>query len=98
MRRRFYGGGCPGVKTHRLAGAWTPCYKATPMEKILIDGYNLLYKDGALKEMAERSLEEARELLLDSISAYRTGAMEILVVFDGAGSSPTGSRSGRAGV
>ena len=68
------------------------------MEKILIDGYNLLYKDGALKEMAERSLEEAREQLLDSISAYRTGTMEILVVFDGAGPSPTGSRSGRAGV
>jgi predicted RNA-binding protein with PIN domain len=68
------------------------------MEKILIDGYNLLYKDAALKNMAERSLEEAREQLLDSIAAYRTGMMEILVVFDGAGPSPTRSRSGRKGI
>ena len=55
------------------------------MEKILIDGYNLLYKDGALKNLAERSLEEAREDLLDSIAAYRTSGMEIVVVFDGQG-------------
>jgi predicted RNA-binding protein with PIN domain len=68
------------------------------MEKILIDGYNLLYKDGVLKNMAERSLEEAREQLLDKLSAYRTGMMEILVIFDGAGASPTRSRSGRTGV
>jgi uncharacterized protein len=76
----------------------TSCYKATAMEKILIDGYNLLHKDSVLKNMAERSLEEAREQLLDSISAYRTATMEILVVFDGAGASPTRSRSGRASV
>ncbi|MCI0567994.1 MAG: NYN domain-containing protein [Acidobacteria bacterium] len=68
------------------------------MERILIDGYNLLYKDGVLKNLAERSLEEAREQLLDTISAYRTGTMEILVVFDGARPSPTRSASGRAGV
>lgn len=68
------------------------------MEKILIDGYNLLHKQGVLKKLAERSLEEAREQLLESLSAYRTGAMEIVVVFDGAGRSATRSTSGHAGI
>jgi len=68
------------------------------MEKILIDGYNLLYKDGVLKNLAERSLEQAREQLLDRLSAYRTGEMEILVVFDGAGPSNQRPTSGHNGV
>jgi predicted RNA-binding protein with PIN domain len=55
------------------------------VEKILIDGYNLLYKDGVLKNQAERSLEEAREQLLAAVAAYRTGDTEIVVVFDGRG-------------
>lgn len=55
------------------------------MEKILIDGYNLLYKDGALKNLAERSLEEAREELVAAIASYRSGDTEIVVVFDGRG-------------
>ena len=68
------------------------------MEKILIDGYNLLYKDGVLKNLAERSLEEAREGLLDNIAAYRTSDMEIVVVFDGQRASPRRPPSGRPGV
>jgi uncharacterized protein len=68
------------------------------MEKILIDGYNLLYKDGYLKNLAEKSLEEAREQLLDRLCAYRTAGMEILVVFDGVGSSSPRSPSKRSGV
>ena len=55
------------------------------MEKILIDGYNLLYKDGVLKNQAERSLEEAREQLVAMVGAYRTGDTEIVVIFDGRG-------------
>jgi len=55
------------------------------VEKIVIDGYNLLYKDGALKNLAERSLESAREELLAAIAAYRTAEMEIWVIFDGHG-------------
>jgi len=67
------------------------------MEKILIDGYNLLYKDDALKNLAERSLEAAREQLVAGIAAYRTGDMEIIVVFDGRGAS-TARNSSRPGV
>ncbi|HEU5180895.1 MAG TPA: NYN domain-containing protein [Candidatus Polarisedimenticolia bacterium] len=53
------------------------------MEKILVDGYNLLHKDPALQEMARHSLEQAREALLDQLAAYRSGDMLIRVVFDG---------------
>jgi len=68
------------------------------MEKLLIDGYNLIFRDAVLKQLAEKNLEEARERLLESLSAYRTRTMEIVVVFDGAGASSTNSPSGRAGV
>ncbi len=70
-----------------VAGARAACYKAAEVavEKILVDGYNLLYKDGALKNLAERSLESAREQLLASLVGYRTSEMEITVVFDGQG-------------
>jgi len=70
-----------------VAGSGVACYKApgVRLEKILIDGYNLLYKDGVLKNQAERSLEEAREQLVAMVGAYRTGDMEIVVIFDGRG-------------
>ncbi len=68
------------------------------MEKILVDGYNLLHKDPALQEMARHSLEQARETLLDQLAAYRSGDVLIRVVFDGrAGGGATGAPR-RAGV
>ena len=68
------------------------------MEKIIIDGYNLMYKDGVLKNLAERNLEQARLSLLDSIAAYRTGEMEIVVVFDGQGGPGSRAPSKHSGV
>jgi len=68
------------------------------MEKLLIDGYNLLYKDGVLKNLAERSLEAAREELLTSIAAYRSGDVEILVVFDGQDAAGRRKVSARTGI
>ena len=68
------------------------------MEKILIDGYNLLHKDPALQDLARHSLEQAREALLDRLAAYRSGDVRIVVVFDGqAGRAGAGSRR-RPGV
>lgn len=67
------------------------------MEKILIDGYNLLHKDPALQKMARHSLEQARETLLDQLAAYRSGDMLIQVIFDGRESAGTAARR-RAGV
>jgi predicted RNA-binding protein with PIN domain len=68
------------------------------VEKILIDGYNLLHKDGVLKNQAERSLEEAREDLIRTIAGYRSGDMEIVVVFDGRGGEVRGRKVGASGV
>ncbi|HEV8336076.1 MAG TPA: NYN domain-containing protein [Candidatus Polarisedimenticolia bacterium] len=69
------------------------------MEKILIDGYNLLHKDGVLKSQAERSLEAAREQLIAAVGAYRRGDVEIVVVFDGrANEGRTGKGTSPAGV
>jgi len=69
------------------------------VEKILIDGYNLLYKDGVLKSQAERSLEAAREQLIAAVGAYRRGEVEIVIVFDGRGNEGrTGKGSSPAGV
>jgi len=81
----------------RFRGA---CYKTAGVrvEKILIDGYNLLYKDGVLKNQAERSLEEAREELIAAVAAYRTGDMEIIVIFDGRGGESRGRTPRPAGV
>jgi predicted RNA-binding protein with PIN domain len=81
-----------------VAGSLPTCYKATKMEKLLIDGYNLLHKDGVLKNLAERSLEAAREELLASIANYRTGGIEIVVVFDGQGASGHRKSSSRPGI
>jgi len=68
------------------------------LEKILIDGYNLLYKDGVLKNQAERSLEEARDQLIAMVEAYRTGDTEIVVIFDGRGGEGRRRKAASTGV
>ncbi len=68
------------------------------MEKILIDGYNLLYRDGVLKNQAERSLEEAREQLIATVQAARGGDTEIVVIFDGRGGEAGRKRAASLGV
>jgi len=68
------------------------------MEKILIDGYNLLYRDGVLKNQAERNLEEAREQLIAAVAAYRSGDVEIVLVFDGRGGGARVRKGAAGGV
>jgi len=53
------------------------------MEKILIDGYNLIHKDERLLSLSRSSLEQAREALVDLLAGYRSGEVVIVVVFDG---------------
>jgi predicted RNA-binding protein with PIN domain len=68
------------------------------MEKILIDGYNLLHKDATLHSLARHSLEQAREALLDRLAAYRSGDVSIVVVFDGREGLSAGESPRRPGV
>ena len=56
------------------------------MQKILIDGYNVIHADERLKRTAARQLETARELLIAAIKTYAAGKkMRVTLVFDGAG-------------
>lgn len=53
-------------------------------EYLIIDGYNLIFADEKLKELAEKSLELARTRLLDTLKSYRAfRGCELVLVFDG---------------
>ncbi len=54
-----------------------------PREYLLVDGYNMIHAWQELKELAEVSLESARQKLLDMLSNYKgTQKTHIIVVFD----------------
>lgn len=54
------------------------------MERIIVDGYNVIHRVSDLRPFLERSLEEARAELLLRIKSYLTHRKaEIVVVFDG---------------
>ena len=57
---------------------------SAPQESmIIVDGYNLIYAWDTLKEIADFSLEKAREVLMDMLSSYVAFTKEKLVlVFD----------------
>ena len=50
---------------------------------LLIDGYNIIFSWDELKEIAKYSLEDARNMLVDRICAYKAmRPYEVIVVFD----------------
>lgn len=52
-------------------------------EFLIIDGYNIINAWPDLKEISERSLEEARDVLVDKMVEYRFYTnIEVIVVFD----------------
>lgn len=56
------------------------------MQKIIIDGYNVIHADEGLKKTAARELETAREALIVMIRRYLgSKKMQVTLVFDGAG-------------
>ncbi len=56
------------------------------MQKLVIDGYNLLHADMALKTLARKDLQKARDLLLERITRYlEHRQMQVTLVFDGTG-------------
>lgn len=55
-------------------------------QKLLIDGYNVVYADDAMRRVACRDLERARGLLISALEEYLAGRrVEATVVFDGRG-------------
>lgn len=56
---------------------------ATRKKSVIIDGYNLIYAWDDLKELADFSLEKARETLIDILSNYVAYTKtEVILVFD----------------
>ena len=68
--------------------------------RILIDGYNLIRKIPELQRLDRIDMEEARENLIQELSAYRRGKRHrIEVIFDGAEAPRLGgSGSRQAGI
>jgi predicted RNA-binding protein with PIN domain len=55
-------------------------------QKIIIDGYNVIHADEALKKMAVVDLNRARESLIEQLKKYlRVKSLHLTVVFDGRG-------------
>jgi len=66
---------------------------------IIVDGYNLIHRSPLLRPGPDRTLEEAREKLVNLLAwAVGTGEARFLVVFDGAGAGGKVAGSGRVEV
>ncbi len=66
---------------------------------IIIDGYNLIHRSPALKPGPDRTLQQARDKLLNLLAwALGGGETRFLVVFDGAEGGGRDSPSGRVEV
>jgi predicted RNA-binding protein with PIN domain len=67
---------------------------------VVVDGYNLIHRSPDLRPGPDRTLEEARNKILNLLSwAVGAGEARFLVVFDGAEGAETGpSGSGRVTV
>jgi len=64
---------------------------------VLIDGYNVIRRSDALARAERRSLQNGRDMLITQLAArYAHGPHQIVLVFDGAGSSET--REARYGI
>lgn len=66
---------------------------------VIIDGYNLIHRSPGLRPGPERTLEQARDKLLNLLAwAFGTGEARFVVVFDGAELGGSAERSGRVEV
>lgn len=64
----------------------SPDYVVAPSKReyLIIDGYNVIFGWDELREIAKKSLDDARERLLDMLRSYRGfKACELVLVFDG---------------
>jgi hypothetical protein len=55
------------------------------MERLIVDGYNLLHADPMWVRLAKDDLDGARARLVERVAAYCAGAARGTVVFDGGG-------------
>ena len=66
---------------------------------IIVDGYNLIMRSDELKPGPERTLEQARDKLLNLLAwAFGAGDARFVVVFDGASSGGGDEQHGRVEI
>jgi predicted RNA-binding protein with PIN domain len=59
------------------------------MTTYYLDGYNVIHGSDALKRVAEKSIQSAREVLVKMVADYCTqSGQKVVVVFDGGGDAP----------
>jgi predicted RNA-binding protein with PIN domain len=51
---------------------------------VIVDGYNVIHATSRYREVAERDIEAAREVLIADVAAYAQGEVTATIVFDGA--------------
>ena len=82
IRRKRYSE--PKVVTDSTKDKRKKIKEMPPLRKmVILDGYNLIYSWELLKEIADQSLEKARETLMDILSSYVAYTKtELVLVFD----------------
>ncbi|MFO7675731.1 MAG: NYN domain-containing protein [bacterium] len=69
------------------------------MPSYLVDGYNVIHREPALKPLLERDAEAARTGLISMLAGFRAGRrVRVTVVFDGRGGTGLDARTIAAGV
>jgi len=65
---------------------WNKGSELSAQQKIVVDGYNVIYADDDLRRIAIKDLERARREFLSRIAKYVHGKeLSVTVVFDGRG-------------
>ncbi|MBQ9343489.1 MAG: TetM/TetW/TetO/TetS family tetracycline resistance ribosomal protection protein [Clostridia bacterium] len=73
----------PARQTQATVNARPIETKKPQMEYLLVDGYNIIFAWQDLKELSQRSLEQARQALMDILCNYRgVRPCELILVFD----------------
>ena len=73
------GEGGRGRQSHRSAPG-----TETKEKCLIVDGYNIIFAWGELKELAEKNIDAARDRLMDILCNYQGfRGMKLLLVFDG---------------
>ena len=55
-------------------------------QKIVVDGYNVIYADDALRKIAKSDIERSRRKLVSMVAAYlKEKDLQVTLVFDGRG-------------
>jgi predicted RNA-binding protein with PIN domain len=62
------------------------------MRYVIVDGYNVLFREARYAKLAEVDLDAARARLVEDVASWAAGEKRAVVVFDGAGNPGSDGR------